>query len=137
MKRAQLSRYKFHSLRKCDNDSFHDLSCREKFSVPRIIYNSFRAFNRMRSRMQISLFRVPQLRSFEFFRVVVHYSHICIYDSRIRLFIRTRSYSSKDIRTYSTEIVIATPYNDSIDIIQDSLAIADFSWQCDIFVAYA
>lgn len=81
------------------------------------------SFRNIRSNAVVDAnFIVPQLRSFEFFRGG-HSLFSYIQTSRIRLFIRTRSYSSKDhvIPTCSAEIVIATLYNDGIDIIQDSL----------------
>ena len=49
----------------------------------------------------------------EFFRLVI----MCVY-TQPNVIVHANARSLKD--TYSLEIVIATPYNDNIDIIQDS-----------------
>lgn len=75
--------------------------------------------------------RAPQLRTVRIFLVS---RSLCAY-ARPGAIVHANACSSKVM--YSTEIVIATPYNDNIDIIQDSpVPTADFVHNA-IFITYA
>jgi len=113
---------------KCDNDSFHDSSRLKIFRSSGYLQQFFRIQSNPVADANF-IVPVPQLRNFEFFRVVIHYNSR-IHNNRARLSVRARLVFVEK-STCSTEIVIATPYNDSIDIIHDSPTIADFSSQCD------
>jgi len=59
-----------------------------------------------------------------FFQLVIHYA--CVYIVRYDC---SRTLARRKTRT---EIVVATPYNDNIDIIQDSRN-CWFRWQCNLY----